>query len=36
MSLPSIFSRYGAILVDEAQDLNPVFEAILTKVINSG
>ena len=34
MELPTIFGKYDAILVDEAQDTNPAFEAILRKLVN--
>jgi F-box protein, helicase, 18 len=34
MDLPRIFWKFDCILVDEAQDTNPVFEAILRKLVN--
>jgi F-box protein, helicase, 18 len=34
MDPPRVFGKYDAILVDEAQDTNPAFEAILRKLVN--
>jgi hypothetical protein len=34
--LPAVFSKYDAVLIDEAQDTNPTFEILLAMLVNEG